>query len=82
MLAFDQCDALPGASQPRARRRPGLTTADDQGVEACGHGGRHDAPRYLARTVEVTESTTIEAIANCGCRSVMPWRRAIHAKSV
>lgn len=44
----------------------------------------HKAERatYFACTLEVIEVTTFEAILNCSTRSVMPWRCAIHWKSV
>ena len=36
----------------------------------------------LPATLEVIEAITSEAILNCASLSVMPWRRAIQAKSV
>lgn len=69
----------------------------EQGYRAAGTGGKRqgnycEAARlpfqvfrrktYFAFTLAVIEVTTSEAMLNWATRSVMPWRCAIHWKSV
>ena len=94
VFTLDQHGVQAGVGQSRGEEGAGLAAADDDRITARGHGLSPDGRRawlrgrpppghaQRARIVEVIESTTLLALANCSPRSVMPWRLAIQPKSV